>query len=594
MAVTTAATFCATLVDEWIRCGVDHAVVAPGSRSTPLALALTARREITVHVFHDERSASFAAIGLGLATGRPAVLLCTSGTAAAELHAAVVEAHQAEVPVIVCTADRPPELREVSAPQTIDQVGLYGRSVRWSFDPGVPDDDIRHTWRSLACRAFADASGPWPGPVHLNLAFRDPLVGDPGELPPGRPVGAPWRRSLGAPACLAAAQLAVLAAALDEQRGVIVAGGGAGEAPAVTELAAALSWPVLADPRSGCRVEADTTIAAFDELVRHPAFAADHAPTVVLRLGDAPASKVLDQWIAASGAREVQVRATPRHIDAGHRVALDVVADPTLLCRALAPLVKGASGTPWLARWRRAEERVQQAVTEVLAAQPAPTEPAVARGLLAALPAGAALVVSSSMPVRDLEWYGEAGAEVEVFSNRGANGIDGVVSTAVGVALADPDRPVALLIGDVAFLHDSNGLLGLARRAVNLTLVVVDNDGGGIFSFLPQAGAVELERFEQLWGTPHGVGIPGLAGIHSIESWSIEHMADLAPATARAAAGRGVTLLHVRTERSANVALHDVIHRAVAVAVLLLEVMSDVRHDLSVSGMIECFHTEDL
>ena len=566
MAVTTAATFCATLVDEWIRSGVSHAVIAPGSRSTPLALALTARPELMVHVFHDERSASFAALGLGLATGRPAVLLCTSGTAAAELHAAVVEAHQAEVPLVVCTADRPPELRDVSAPQTIDQVGLYGRATRWFVDPGVPDEAMRASWRSLAGRAVHDACGPWPGPVHINLPFRDPLVGDAGPMPIGRPDGAPWTLSLVGAVQLDAVELAALASTIDEQRGVIVAGGGAGDASAVAELAAALSWPVLADPRSGCRLDADTTIAAYDEVLRHPGFAADHAPTVVLRLGDGPASKVLAQWIDASGARQVQVAATPRHIDPDHRVAVRVRADPTKLCRALAPLVRGASGTPWLARWRRADDRAQRAIDEALAMHTEPVEPAVARGLLAAMPAGSALVVSSSMPVRDLEWYGEAGAEVEVFSNRGANGIDGVVSTAVGVALADPERPVALLIGDVALLHDTNGMLGLAGRNVNLTIVVIDNDGGGIFSFLPQASAVAPERFELLYGTPHGVSIPGLAGIHGIPTWSIDTIAELAPATARATAGRGVTVLHVRTDRARNVVVHDELHRAVSIA----------------------------
>ena len=566
MAVTTAATFCATLVDEWVRAGVRHGVVAPGSRSTPLALALAARAELTLHVFHDERSASFAALGIGLATGLPAIVLCTSGTAAAELHAAVVEAHQGEVPLVVCTADRPPELRHVSAPQTIDQVGLYGHSVRSFVEPGVPDEAMRSAWRSIACAAVRDACAPWPGPVHLNVAFRDPLVGEPGALPAGRPHAAPWSDIIVASGTLDDAQLAALAAVLDEQRGVIVAGGGAGDPSAVAELAAALSWPVLADPRSGCRLDADTTIAAYDEVLRHPGFAADHAPTVVLRLGDAPASKVLAQWVDASGARQVQVCATPRRIDPDRQVALHVSADPSRMCRAVAPHVRGASGTPWLARWRRADDRAQRVIDEVLAGHREPVEPSVARGLLAALPAGAALVVSSSMPVRDLEWYGEAGAEVEVFSNRGANGIDGVVSTAVGVALADPHRPVALLIGDVAFLHDTNGLLTLTDRALNLTLVVVDNDGGGIFSFLPQASAVDAERFELLYGTPHGVSIPGLAGIHGIASWSIEEMADLAPAVVRATASLGVSLLHVRTDRATNVAVHDELHRAVAIA----------------------------
>src|SRR5580765_3997571 len=183
MTATTAATFCATLVDEWVRAGLTDAVVAPGSRSTPMALALATRPEVRLHVHHDERSAAFVALGIGRANGRPAVLLCSSGTAAANFHPAVIEAHHAEVPMLVCTADRPPELRDVAAPQTIDQTGLYTTAVRWFHDPGVPDDARRSSWRSLAARALANTAGSRAGPVHLKLSFRDPLTGDPAALP---------------------------------------------------------------------------------------------------------------------------------------------------------------------------------------------------------------------------------------------------------------------------------------------------------------------------------------------------------------------------------------------------------------------------
>src|SRR5262245_52386957 len=207
-----------------VRAGLRDIVVCPGSRSTPLALALAERPELRVHVFHDERSAGFAALGLGLATGRPALVVCTSGTAAAELHPAVIEAHQAEVPLVVCTADRPPELREVAAPQTVDQVGLYGRAVRHAADPGPPDAAMAPRWRALVSRVLADAAGPWPGPVHLNLPFRDPLVGSAGELPPGRPDGRPWHEVVAGRGRLDGNTLDALAARLDQQRGVIVAG----------------------------------------------------------------------------------------------------------------------------------------------------------------------------------------------------------------------------------------------------------------------------------------------------------------------------------------------------------------------------------
>jgi 2-succinyl-5-enolpyruvyl-6-hydroxy-3-cyclohexene-1-carboxylate synthase len=558
--MSAAATFCATLADEAVRAGVRHVMVSPGSRSTPLALALADRPELSLHVFHDERSCSFAALGVGLATGRPALVVCTSGTAAAELHAAVVEAHQAEVPLVVCTADRPPELREVAAPQTIDQTRLFGGTVRAYFDPGPADDAMALRWRSLVSRVLADAAGPWPGPVHLNLPFRDPLVGVPGELPPGRVDGRPWHRTLPASAVLGPADVDALVGVLDQPRGVIVAGGGAGDPEAVHALAAAAGWPVLADPRSGCRLPRPTTVAAFDDLLRHPGFAADHTPTVVLRLGRPPASKVLAQWLEASGADQVQVTSSSAWVDPEGTAALRVVAEPAQVCRVLSGRLRSGARTPWAARWRRAEDQAQAAIEDALATVDRPTEPALARLLVAALPDGATLVSSSSMPVRDVEWYAAPRDGVRHLANRGANGIDGVVSTAVGVALAS-GAPTFLLIGDIALLHDSNGLLALGGRAADLTIVVADNDGGGIFSFLPQATDVEPDRFEQLFGTPHGVDPVALATAHGLPAAELADLAELPDAL-----GRGPRLVRVRTDRADNVAVHRAIHDAVACA----------------------------
>jgi 2-succinyl-5-enolpyruvyl-6-hydroxy-3-cyclohexene-1-carboxylate synthase len=556
MGTTVAATFCATLVDEWVRAGLRYAVIAPGSRSTPLALALAARDEIRVEVVLDERSAAYTALGIGLASGQPAAVLCTSGTAATHLHGAVVEAHLAEVPLLVCTADRPPELRDVSAPQTIDQTSLYGRAVRWFHDPGPPEDGMRPAWRALAARAYADASGPVPGPVHLNLPFRDPLVGDPAELPPGRPDGRPWHHGVFGVPRLDDAALDDLAAVLDQPRGIVIAGHGSGDPTAVHGLARSTAWPVLADPRSGCRTLADTTIAAFDDLLRHERFAADHRPTVVLRLGRTPASKVLSQWLAASEATQVQVTATPAWVDPEHTASHRVTAEPGALCRALTGRVRGASETPWLARWRQAEAKAQAALDALLAAEL--SEPAVARVTAAALPAGAHLVAASSMPVRDLEWYAAPCDEITMHANRGANGIDGVVSTAVGVAIAC-GAPTALLIGDIAFVHDVNGLVGLEGRGADLRIVVVDNDGGGIFSFLPQATELAGDRFEQLFGTPHGTDVLALAAAHGLAAERVATLDALRAALQRA----GPRVLRVRTDRVDNVAQHAAIHAAI-------------------------------
>lgn len=564
------ATCCATLVDEWVRCGVAHAVVAPGSRSTPLALALADDERIVVHVHHDERAAGFVALGIGAATGHPAVVLVTSGTAAAELHPAVVEAHQASVPMVVATADRPPELQQVGAPQTIDQVHLFSRAVRWFAEPGVPDAAARHTWRSLAARAVAEATtgAGGPGPVHLNLAFREPLVGTPGPLPPGRADGTRHHTTVGRRSVVDEAGIERLLTLLAVERGLVVAGAGCGDPDRVLAVAEALGWPVLADPRSGCRTEHPAAVAAADAIVRHDPSAERLRPEAVLHLGAPPASKVLEGRLAEWGAIEVGVDGHGRWFDPGHRRAHVLQADPGAVLDALLDALGGAPAGrgAWLDAWSAAEAAAQAAIDEVLDRHDEPTEPGVARSLVRALPVGASLVVSSSMPVRDLEWYGGPQRDLRVLANRGANGIDGVVSTAVGVALAEAPvgLPTAVLVGDVALLHDANALLGLAGRGVDLTIVVVDNDGGGIFSFLPQAAQLDHERFEQLFGTPHGVDLAALAAAHGIVTVEPATAHDVPTAIAASIGAGGVRLVRVPTDRRANVEVHAEIHAAVA------------------------------
>ncbi|MCU1376217.1 MAG: 2-succinyl-5-enolpyruvyl-6-hydroxy-3-cyclohexene-carboxylate synthase, partial [Actinomycetia bacterium] len=513
-----------------MRGGVAHAVISPGSRSTPLALALAGHPRLTVHVHHDERVAGFLALGIGRGTGVAAVVLTTSGSAAAHLHPAVIEASYGSVPMLVCTADRPPELQSVGAPQTIDQAHLFGRAVRWFADPGVADEAVAHTWRSLASRSVAETRGPRPGPVHLNLSFREPLLGEAGALPEGRPGIRPWHVA-SSPVPAIDERSAEL---LNPRRGVLVAGAGIDVPWSVAELAQTLSWPVLADPRSGCRVPGPATVAAFDALLRDPAFAEAHRPSVVVRLGDAPASKVLDQWIAASGADQLVVG--PSWLDPGRAATQLIRADPSAWCRVMAAELDARSDDTWRRSWVDADARAQGAIDRVLAGHEEATEPFVARTVVAE--AEGALVVASSMPVRDVEWYSAPRGSLRVVANRGANGIDGVVSTAAGVAIGT-GAPVTVLVGDVAFLHDANALLGLAARGLDLTIVVVDNRGGGIFSFLPQAGALSAERFEQLFGTPHDVDLPSLAAVHGVPAFNVLEAEGLVPAlrAARAAGG---------------------------------------------------------
>lgn len=537
------ATACATLVDEWIRCGVRHSVVAPGSRSTPLALALAERDELTVHVVHDERVAAFVALGIGL-DGRPAVLTCTSGTAAVNFHPAVVESGLSEVPMIVATADRPPELRGVGAPQTIDQLELYGQSVRWFHDAPVPDEADPASWRPLAQRTVDAAAS---GPVHINLPFREPLVGTVGRLP------VPIARSASPSAPFDRSRdhgVDDLHRMLGHQRGVIVAGGRSGvDADAVGALADRLGWPILADPCSGLR-GASNAVTAFDAILRVEEFATAHAPELVVRVGRAPASKVLSQWIVRSGAPLIQVGG-PGVVDPERNVAARCSLDD------LAALT-GAANTPWMARWRHAGRRAEAAIDRALA-DLGLGEPTVARAVARASRAiGAQLVASSSMPIRDVEWFG--GDVDDVHANRGANGIDGVVSTAVGRALTG--RTVLVLIGDIAFVHDSNALVALRDRAVDLRIVVVDNAGGGIFNFLPQATSLTRERFEQLFGTPHGTDIVALAAAHGIDAASVTTLDELAGRLARP----GTSVTRVATDRERNVRDHQAIERAVASA----------------------------
>ncbi len=557
------ARFCSALVDEWVRHGAAHAVVSPGSRSTPLALALAGRPEVALHVVLDERSAAFTALGLGRATGVPAILLCTSGTAAVGFHAAVVEAGLSLVPMLVCTADRPPELHQVGAPQAIEQVGLYGSAPVWAVDVD-PRAWPASSWRSLASRAALAAAA---GPVHLNLRFREPLLGDPGgDLPAARVGARPWHQEIVVEGPEGATRLGPGGPALDladSRRVLVVAGEGCDRRWA--EAAAAGPWPVLADPLSGWRVPGPATVGAFDAIVRHVAPDGDLAPDLVLHLGRPPASRALGEWFDRGGARHVLVDPAGRWLDPARRADALVSGAPHRILVAwqeqLPPPEDG-----WLTRWQRAEVGAQSAITEVLAGHPEVTEPGLARGVAAHLPDGAALVISSSMPIRDVEWFAQPRRGLRWHANRGANGIDGVTSTALGVALAGADRPTACLLGDLAFLHDSGALAGLAARPCALTLVVIDNHGGGIFSFLPQAAQLPPDRFEELFGTPQPVDLAALAAAHGITVTEVGAAGDLAPALAEAAAAGGVRILLARTDRTANVAIHQELAAAVGAA----------------------------
>jgi 2-succinyl-5-enolpyruvyl-6-hydroxy-3-cyclohexene-1-carboxylate synthase len=559
------ATFAATLVDEWVRWGLAHAVVAPGSRSTPLALALARHPSLTIHVHHDERGAGYLALGLALATGLPAIVLTTSGTAAVELHPAVVEADLARVPMIVCTADRPPELQDVGAPQAIDQTRLFGTAVRWFTSPGVPQLGTRRRWRSLAARSVVACRGPVPGPVHLNLAFREPLVGQVVDLEPTGPAEASDGARRPNAQRLAEPEVA-LVHELRGRRGLFVAGAGSGPGRTLDALARALGWPVIASPQAPVWGVPGAVVPAADSLLRTDWVGGPLRPEVVVRLGMPLASKVVGEWVARTGALEVVASGPARWTDPLGTADLVLPVEAATLVTAWAAEVANpgpedvpVAGGAWRDAWEEAATTAMVAIDGAIAREGGLTEPGLAQELMAALPEDCELVVSSSMPVRDLEWYAHPRAGVRVHANRGANGIDGVVSTAVGVALAG--RPTALLIGDVALLHDLSGLVGAAHRGIDLVIVVVDNDGGGIFSFLPQAGVLDVDLFEHVFATPHGLDLVAVAAALGAQARSVD---DVGPALRSAMRAGGVHVLVAQTDRAANVEVHERLHAAVS------------------------------
>jgi 2-succinyl-5-enolpyruvyl-6-hydroxy-3-cyclohexene-1-carboxylate synthase len=561
------------MTEELARSGVRRAVVSPGSRSTPLAVALWRQPEIEVSVILDERSAGFFALGTALATGVPAAILCTSGSAAANLHPAVVEADEAGVPLIVLTADRPPELRDIGAGQTIDQLKLYGDAVRWFSEVGTheADDDGLLHFRSVSCRAFAAATGdPRPGPVHLNVPWREPLAPTPadGQVTAADPLalegraGAPLQAVTRARPHADQALLDELAARLESApRGLIVAGRqmDTGLAGPMTELAAAAGYPILAEPTSQLRRgphDRSLIVTAYDALARERPDALE--PELVVRFGDLPTSKPLRQWLAAiEGLDQIVVDPWGEWREPTRRAATLVRAEPAAAARALTerlsrmrPGAAAVAGSPFASGWLEAESAVREAVDGHISALEQLSEPGVWDALSRALRDGDSVFAASSMPVRDLEAFLRPGPEgVRFASNRGANGIDGLVSTSAGLAAGGGSRTWAVL-GDLALFHDLGGLAAL-RHAPELRLIVIDNSGGGIFHFLPQAEALEESEFEALLGTPAGRDPADAARL-----FDLSVAAPQSPAELDEALTGDSRMVVVRTDRARNLELH--------------------------------------
>jgi 2-succinyl-5-enolpyruvyl-6-hydroxy-3-cyclohexene-1-carboxylate synthase len=563
-------------VDELARCGMRAACTSPGSRNTPLVLSLAREQRLRCHSHVDERCAGFFALGLAKASGLPVAVTCTSGTAAAELLPAAIEAHEARVPLLLLTADRPPELRENGGGQAIDQLKLLGGAAKWFFEVGTHDaSPERLRWmRTLACRAYWTALEGRPGAVHLNFPLREPLVTEE-ELPDddsGRPDEQPYvsrPRTRLVDRTTPGALHGLLAGA---QRGVVVAGRHERNTPlgkAAAAFAQTAGWPLLADPLSGAR-RGPAAIAHYDALLREESFARWAVPDLVLRVGDLPVSKPLRSWLAGlDGVRQVALDPEGAWQDPASALsdclALDPVEALTRATDALAP-----SQEDWLCSWRSADELAAEAILGVVAAGGL-SEPAVAAELGVLLGEDVTLFVASSMPVRDIETFWPARADPpRVLCNRGANGIDGTVSSAFGAA-ADSGPPggpnrVVLLIGDVALAHDIGGLLAARRSELRLTIVLINNDGGGIFDFLPVAstGMADEHTYTTHVATPTGLDFAQAAALFGLVHERAQDVAGFRVALERALEREQASIVEVRTSRAANVQLHRDVWSAVS------------------------------
>ena len=552
------------LISALVGAGVRDAVVSPGSRNTPIVLALhalaAAGHPITMHSILDERSAAFFALGLSRITGVPTLLSCTSGSAGAHYLPAIIEAAHSNVPLIAITADRPPELQERGAPQTVTQVGMYGPHVRWSFDLSTPAERAGVQWlRGIAAQAVDAAMGTRPGPVHLNAPFRKPLWLAANTTEPPGPQAHP-HRILRGPATLHDTDLQTLATRLgNAKRGCIVWGPQPDErtaAAAVAHLAAHLGWPILTDPVSPLRWSqstAATVITTHDAFLRDPDTAHQLQADLVLRLGGTPSSKPLSQWLA-SATDVVSLDATGAWRDPEHRVSTVIAADPTWVCQALPSVVPSpSSDSGWARLWAEHESHAAAALAQTCA--DGWWSGAIIQDLIAQLPAGTLLHVGSSMPIRDLDAFGRGASDIRVTANRGANGIDGTIATTLGTAAAWSAGPVVGLMGDLTFLHDQGSLMLARGGSQTRVLVVLDNAGGGIFDHLPIAK--HADAYEAWFRTPQQADIPALCAAASIPCVTAQDRVTLSEGIADALQRAGTTVVHATFDSATDLALHQ-------------------------------------
>ncbi len=566
--------YCGAFADALAGAGVEHVCLCPGSRSTPLALTFARHPRIKVWTHLDERSCAYFALGMAKAwPPRPVAVLCSSGTAAVNFAPAVVEASHSRVPLIVLTADRPPELRDLGANQTIDQLRLYGGAARWFVEMPLPEasETMLRYVRTVAARAVATALGGRPGPVHLNFPFREPLL--PNATPPEAPAAPPAPSIEPAVAEPRAEDVASLARELEAARCALVVVGPQPDPELLVPLEAltrSLDLPVLVDALSQLRAGMAGAIGSYDSFLRDARTAAALEPDVILRFGGVPTSKPLQTYLQRH-VRARQVLVSPDgSVDDPDLTAHAVIhAEPRRICERLIAALDDArlrAVGDWQSRWWDLEQRTRDVLAGQLDGEATVSEPGAFWRLAALLPAAAALFAGISMPVRDLDSFypRQPSRHVRFYANRGASGIDGVVSTALGVA-ALSEGPTVLVIGDLSFYHDMNGLIAARRFGLSATIILLNNDGGGIFSFLSQND--DQEHFEALFGTPHGLDFRPVAALYGLGWQTVETPRQYDEALAASLTAPGVQVIEVKTDRAANLKLHQRIWQAVAAAV---------------------------
>ena len=558
------------LVEELVRNGIDYFCLAPGSRCTPLTVAVASNPNTTESLHYDERGLAFHALGYGRATRRPAVVVTTSGTAAANLMPAVIEASMERIPLLLLTGDRPPELRDTTANQTIDQVKIFGDYVRWFVDLPCPNRRISPTFvLTTFDQAIHRCHGATGGPVHINCMFREPLVPESqGEDFTGylKPISGwaenklPYTEYIAPERSTGAETLERLSNVLKRtERGLVVIGGISDHKahPVLDALIKKLNWPVCADITSGFRLGdcSGLIVIGSDVLARNQAFSKTHVPEVVLHLGGRIVSKHVGTFLHKSKPSEyILISDNPKRHDPLHEVTLKIEADIASVCFALTKRLDSQQTTPYLSSWQEKMHSARKVFQVFADHESKLSEPVVAHLVSQNILPDHGLFLANSMPVRDMDSFaGSNGALVPVGANRGASGIDGTIATATGFA-AGFKRPVTLLIGDIAFLHDLNSLNYLSNSKYPITAIVINNNGGGIFSHLPIACFEQF--FERYFVTPHDLTFEKAAGMYGLSYYHPETRQEFVSCYKKAIESRNSTIVEVTIDRKTNHALY--------------------------------------